>query len=64
MTEQQMIAELERARKFSEDMHTIVWAMSNGSKIKYTDNETYKNFLKNSGYWTCSIFQYGMRAEA
>lgn len=65
--ETKMIETLEQARKTSAENRSIIYAYSNGHEvISYAENiaKQIEKDLKKKGYWVCSIFCSGMRAEA
>lgn len=65
MTEQQMLNELERGRKLSQqEDYRIAWAMTNGTVVAVALDSTTVKALKGIGYWVCSIFEDGHRVEA
>lgn len=65
--ETKMIETLEQARKASEECRFPIYAFSNGKEIRYhmeANAKTLKKYLEQKGFWVCSIFINGMRAEA
>lgn len=65
--ETKMIETLEQARKTSAENCSIIYVYSNGHEvISYAENiaKQIEKGLKKKGYWVCSIFCSGMRAEA
>lgn len=64
MISEQMLKELERARKMSLTEHRTIWALSNGRTIAITEDPgATKRALERLGYWVCSIFENGKRVE-
>lgn len=63
MTEEMMLAELERGRKISENGHTV-WAMGDGESICLTTNRNNVGGYEKLGFWVISIFEHGHRVEA
>lgn len=62
-----MIEKLEQARKKSEESRSIIFTYSNGHEVIFYAENVAKQIekdLKKKGYWVCSIFCSGMRAEA
>ena len=65
--ETKMIETLEQARKASEGNYFAIYAYSNGHEVIFYAENVAKQIekdLKKKGFWTCSIFINGMRAEA
>ena len=60
MNEEQMLMDLENARRYSE-AHGTVWAASNGNEIIWSDS---RSQVIRDGFWICSIFEHGHRVEA
>lgn len=63
MDERAVLEIFEKARKASKNGVTN-WVFSNGERVVYSGNYDTYNFLKDNGWWTCAIFQYGYRCEA
>lgn len=64
MIGEQMLKDLERARKISLEKQKTVWALSNGKTIAISeDGMATKRALEHLGYWVCSIFVNGNRVE-
>lgn len=65
--ETKMIETLEQARRASEENQFIIYAYSNGHEVIFYAENVAKQIekdLKKKGFWVCSIFINGMRAEA
>lgn len=65
--EMKMLEKLEELRKDSEKGtygSNRVYAMSDGHSILGAETTWHVDFLKEIGYWVCSIFENGHRVEA
>lgn len=65
MIDEQMLKDLERARKMSIEKKKTIWALSNGKTIAISEDAgATKRALEHLGYWVCSIFENGYRVES
>lgn len=64
MDEAEALANLEAAKKFSEQKKTPVYVMSNGKRTTVVKTDANKARHEKYGYWTAAIFESGVQVSA
>lgn len=64
MDENEAIANLQAAQKFSQTKNGPVFVMSNGKRTAVVKTEANKARHEKYGYWTAAIFEGGVRVSA
>ena len=62
--EAEAMANLEAAKKFSEQKNTPVYVMSNGKRTAVVKTDANKARHEKYGYWTAAIFENGVQVSA